>query len=192
MGRGIHSRNRVWNWIVKKAGGPVRQPYAYLVLSPHKRDLSYRHRAPFVFTFGGYGPFCRSGINVYIFSLECKKNSSRFVEIVDVNGFAVCRVLYVSLRFRILWLLQKSLHRFHFLHIKLPVPGSRTRSFKLDPDPGGPSMSTGSYLTTFLFILLYLNIPSSSLRFFTVHLDFSFSQQLCKERTVQRVRCAVF
>jgi hypothetical protein len=25
-----------------KAGGPVRQSYAYLVPSPHKRDLSYR------------------------------------------------------------------------------------------------------------------------------------------------------
>ncbi len=37
MGRGIDSRNRIWNWVAKlhRLGGPVRQPYAYLVSSPH-------------------------------------------------------------------------------------------------------------------------------------------------------------
>ncbi len=30
MGRGIYSRNRVWHWVAK-----LRQPYAYLVPSPH-------------------------------------------------------------------------------------------------------------------------------------------------------------
>ncbi len=36
MGRGIDSRNWVWNWVAKLHrlhGGPVRQPYAYLVPS---------------------------------------------------------------------------------------------------------------------------------------------------------------
>jgi hypothetical protein len=35
MGRGIDSRNRVCNGVAELHGGLVRQPYAFLVSSPH-------------------------------------------------------------------------------------------------------------------------------------------------------------
>jgi hypothetical protein len=47
MGRGIDSKNRVGNRVAKLHSGPVRQPYAYLVPSPHSgtyvTDTDFTH-----------------------------------------------------------------------------------------------------------------------------------------------------
>jgi hypothetical protein len=58
MGRGINSRNRVWNWVAKLHSlAASTTPCAYLVPSPPLRDLSYRLRSPLCLTLSSLWRF---------------------------------------------------------------------------------------------------------------------------------------